>query len=209
MYFLAKGDALVEMKDKHGKDHNLGKFGPGSHFGEIALIYQSKRTASVISGNYSTFAKLTFEKFKELTQYIPELEAVIKKHILTYEDPVKKQLLQMFKRIELLNDNTIPQSLLAQLLYLNISKQYDKGQLIFKPGDTMNTIQIIELGVVEIYTYFEGKKFILERLYRGSVMNYRNLFLEEEPMHVYAECLNSCYIFEIEEVRLISIINQN
>lgn len=73
----------------------------------------------------------------------------------------------------------------------------------------MNTIQIIELGVVEIYTYFEGRKFILERLHRGSIMNYRNLFLEDESMHVYAECLNSCYIFEIEENNLVSILSQN
>ena len=62
------------------------------------------------------------------------------------------------------------------------------------------------MGTVEIYTYFEGKKFVLERLYRGSVMNYRNLFLEDEPMHVYAECVSSCYIFEIEEHKLLSVI---
>lgn len=46
----------------------------------------------------------------------------------------------------------------------------------------MNTIQLIEVGTVEIYTYFEGKKFLLERLYKGSVINYRNLFLDDEPM---------------------------
>jgi CRP-like cAMP-binding protein len=49
MYFLAKGDAVVEMKDKFGKDHMIGKFGAGSHFGEISLIYNTKRTATVIS----------------------------------------------------------------------------------------------------------------------------------------------------------------
>lgn len=102
MYFLARGDAHVTIKDRLGKEHPLRKLGPGSHFGEIALIFNTKRTATVISGNYSTFAKLSQEKFRELTQYIPELSSVIKKFITKYDDPVKKNIIQMFKRIEFL-----------------------------------------------------------------------------------------------------------
>jgi len=71
----------------------------------------------------------------------------------------------------------------------------------------MNTIQLIEVGMVEIYNYFEGKKFVLERLFKGSVINYRNLFLDDEPMQVYAECMSLCYILEIEEDNLVSIVN--
>jgi hypothetical protein len=71
----------------------------------------------------------------------------------------------------------------------------------------MNTIQLIEVGIVEIYSYFEGKKFIIERLFKGSVINYRNLFLDDEPMQVYAECLNLCYILEVEEYNLVKIVN--
>lgn len=39
MYFLAKGDAFVVMKERTGKEHQLGRLEPGSHFGEIAMIY--------------------------------------------------------------------------------------------------------------------------------------------------------------------------
>lgn len=39
MYFLARGDASVTMKDRLGKEYLLRKLGPGSHFGEIAMIY--------------------------------------------------------------------------------------------------------------------------------------------------------------------------
>jgi len=45
----------------------------------------------------------------------------------------------------------------------------------------MNTIQMIEEGVVEIFIYFEGSKFVIDRLFTGSVINYRNLFLDDEP----------------------------
>jgi hypothetical protein len=33
--------------------------------------------------------------------------------------------------------------------------------------------------------------------------------LDDEPMQVYAECLNLCYILEIEEDNLVSIVNQD
>ncbi|CDW81634.1 UNKNOWN [Stylonychia lemnae] len=208
MYFLARGEAKVIMKDKQGKEFHIRDLKEGSHFGEIAMIYKTKRTASVISLNYSTFAILTEAKYKELTQYIPELQGAIKSYINRYKDPIKKNIVKMISRIEFINKE-FPQNLLTQLLYTTPSRQYDKGQLIFKPGDNMNTIQLIEVGIVEIYNYFEGKKFVLERLFKGSVINYRNLFLDDEPMQVYAECLTLCYILEIEEDNLVSIVNQD
>lgn len=71
----------------------------------------------------------------------------------------------------------------------------------------MNTIQMIEEGVVEIYIFFEGTKFILERLFSGSVINYRNLFLDDEPTQVYAQCLKLSYIIELEEEHLTNCIH--
>jgi len=33
--------------------------------------------------------------------------------------------------------------------------------------------------VIEIYNQFEGKEIVIERLYRGSIINYRTFFMEE------------------------------
>jgi len=30
-----------------------------------------------------------------------------------------------------------------------------------------------------VYTEFEGKEFVIERLFRGSIINYRTFFMEE------------------------------
>ena len=71
----------------------------------------------------------------------------------------------------------------------------------------MNTIQMLEEGVVEIFIYFEGVKFVIERLYAGSVINYRNLFLDDEPTQVYAQSLKQSYIIELDESHLLSVID--
>ena len=39
---------------------------------------------------------------------------------------------------------------------------------------------VIKRGCVEVYTYFDGNEFIIERLYTGAVINYRNLFIDDK-----------------------------
>jgi CRP-like cAMP-binding protein len=50
----------------------LGKLEEGSHFGDIAAFYKCKRTATVISGDFSTLAKLSYENYEELAKKMPE-----------------------------------------------------------------------------------------------------------------------------------------
>jgi CRP-like cAMP-binding protein len=130
---------------------------------------------------------------------------MVEKCVQTYNDDSKKHILTMLRKIEFLKTGISP-LILNQLVYTTPCRQYDAGQLIFKPGDPMNTIQLIEDGMVETFIYFEGSKFVLDRLYSGSVLNYRNLFLDDEPTQVYAQCMRSSYIIELEEGHLSSVI---
>lgn len=45
----------------------------GNMFGEISLIYDTPRTASVYSKNYNTMGCILDKRFKELTEDFPEL----------------------------------------------------------------------------------------------------------------------------------------
>lgn len=81
MYFISKGSCIVKVKTQNVIDMGTGTEGDedfvdpvkviselraGDHFGEIALIYGCKRTASVETKNYSTLAQLTKAEFTEL-----------------------------------------------------------------------------------------------------------------------------------------------
>jgi CRP-like cAMP-binding protein len=57
MYFIIQGDCVVNQLDKNQKQEKKPKLlSEGSHFGEIALIYDTNRTATVISRNYNSMA---------------------------------------------------------------------------------------------------------------------------------------------------------
>lgn len=69
MFFIAKGDCNVLVNDKIGDAIEQTKartLNPGAHFGEISLIYNCPRTATVVANNYCTLAKLTKPHYEEL-----------------------------------------------------------------------------------------------------------------------------------------------
>ena len=62
MYFIQEGDCIINIKDEKGNEYISEKILiEGDHFGEVAMIYQCKRTASVVSRNYNTMARLQYE----------------------------------------------------------------------------------------------------------------------------------------------------
>ena len=46
-------------------------------------------------------------------------------------------------------------------------------------GDDADELYFLQSGIIEVYTEFEGKEFVIERLFRGSIINYRTFFMEE------------------------------
>ena len=97
MYFVAKGKYDVFVKKNHGvsvkkytTDRTKEKpdriLQDGDHFGEIGLIYNCKRTATVESSNYGTLAALTKSDYTELQKSFENITEVFKKQICLYDD---------------------------------------------------------------------------------------------------------------------------
>ena len=59
MYFLARGDCEVYVNDEIGEELFVNILHPGQHFGEVALIYNTLRTATIRAKSYCTIAELT------------------------------------------------------------------------------------------------------------------------------------------------------
>ena len=66
----------------------------GEYFGEISLIYGCKRTGTVVSRKYSTLAKLTKEKHREIITDFPDLVDELKEGIFKYNDGMKRFIMK-------------------------------------------------------------------------------------------------------------------
>jgi CRP-like cAMP-binding protein len=72
----------------------------GDHFGEIQLVYGCRRTATVISRNYNTLAKMIQARYTELIAEFPEYEKALTKHIISeYNDKKIQFVKDMVKRV--------------------------------------------------------------------------------------------------------------
>jgi signal-transduction protein with cAMP-binding, CBS, and nucleotidyltransferase domain len=56
---------------------------------------------------------------------------------------------------------------------------YPKGTILQSPGEDASSLFFLQKGIIEVSTRFEGLDFVIERLFRGSVLNYRTFFMEE------------------------------
>jgi CRP-like cAMP-binding protein len=91
MYFISKGDCAVNVRDQNGKKHiAISLLVNGAHFGEIALIYKCKRTATVVSRNYNTLARLSYVKWRDVVNVYPKYLEYLKYSLYNYND-VRKQ----------------------------------------------------------------------------------------------------------------------
>mmetsp|Transcript_42068 Transcript_42068/g.64480 ORF Transcript_42068/g.64480 Transcript_42068/m.64480 type:complete len:184 (+) Transcript_42068:2000-2551(+) len=60
VFFISKGDCAVDIRDqrnRHSRECYL--LGEGAHFGEIGMIYGCPRTATIMSRNFTTLAKIS------------------------------------------------------------------------------------------------------------------------------------------------------
>lgn len=66
MYFLAQGQCEVLVRDQTRKDVFVKDLYPGCMFGEIALLFKTRRTATVKSKDHCLVGGLNEENFNEM-----------------------------------------------------------------------------------------------------------------------------------------------
>jgi voltage-gated potassium channel len=82
MYFIVSGEVAAELP------HRTVTFGPGDFFGELALLHQTHRRATIVATSSCRLLALSAEDFTTLTRKHPQLrghiEEAAKKHVEAY-----------------------------------------------------------------------------------------------------------------------------
>jgi CRP/FNR family cyclic AMP-dependent transcriptional regulator len=95
LYVLLSGRAKVQRSDTEGKEVILAVLGPGECFGEMSLIDDAPRSASVITIESSDFISINKDSFKAMLASSPEICMRIMKGLV-------KRLREADKKIETL-----------------------------------------------------------------------------------------------------------
>lgn len=73
LYVIISGKVKIYCGDEHGKEIIIATLGPGEYFGEVALIDDAERSASVMTLEDSNFLVISKEAFKTALSQYPEI----------------------------------------------------------------------------------------------------------------------------------------
>ena len=73
LYVILSGKVKAFLSDEHGKEIILDIEGPGEHFGEIALLDEAPRSASVMTLESASFLIISKEDFKDCVAKNPDI----------------------------------------------------------------------------------------------------------------------------------------
>lgn len=77
VYFVLRGRLRAVRRDERGRSLTLGEIGRGETIGELALILEEPRSASIFAVRDSTVAKLTRADFESLLVILPKLAMTV------------------------------------------------------------------------------------------------------------------------------------
>jgi len=180
MYFIRTGEFEVKIRSSFNADQDSE--GPkiykkqlydGDHFGEIGLIFNSRRTSTVKSLNYGSLARLTEGGFKSLSRQFPSLTTAFKEYIFKYKDDLRTFLEMECDKIKYFRDLSMITK--QELLYNMERKTYEEGRSIFEQRQTIDRLIVIQSGVVQLSIPYDKRvdeDFVIERLTAGAILNH-------------------------------------
>lgn len=132
MFFIERGECIVQINDKdkmRNKSKKVRTLYPGDYFGEIAYVYNSKRSTSVTSTNYTTLGRIPETEINALFELYPFFKHELIKRTIRYDDDLKIFLESALKTIDYLQE--VPDETINKIIYSLTFAKFDKGSKIF------------------------------------------------------------------------------
>ena len=165
VYFIAKGGCNVYVNNRACLISKSNVLKEGDYFGEVAVINQWNRTATVRSNNYSTLVHVNGFQFLSVFEKHPENLKMLKEKRRTYQDEWKKFLVSNIKNVEYLKNGS---DVLLEELYFDLKEEaFKEGDVIFKAGDVVDRIYFIAEGEIEIFIKTYKIEISIDTLFQG------------------------------------------
>ena len=122
-------------------DQEIRLLEENDYFGEVSLIHDSVRTATVKTKNYCTLGMIALETLFELTSSYPFFKETLMEKMFRYDDQLKIFLMTSLRNIPYLadcSDDTI------QAIAFSMKFDWlEPGVSYFNPGETQECLSIV------------------------------------------------------------------
>ncbi|KAL0480601.1 cGMP-dependent protein kinase [Acrasis kona] len=140
MFFVLSGFVEVVSEDVNPKI--FATLGEGKFFGEIALIFEKRRSASVRAGSYCDLYVINQKDYVEVSRVFPNEANIIRSEAL--------KRLNATKSVDLFNAPGISKKFVTALMTKLQTRSYKVAEIIVKKGDVGLEMFFVTVGSVEI-----------------------------------------------------------
>ena len=166
LYFVAAGKCDVFLLDDKKQVKKMKSLSVGWHFGEIALLYPTLRTASVLAAGYVTLAVMSKQDFADLRVKYPALETAFRQTAMHYRDSWKKYVKNTLRRCPFFAK--VRSSVLSQLVYRLPTTRLSPYTYILKEGTSCHQVTFIIEGNVQISLPLSDQKLMAHYMQRQT-----------------------------------------
>ena len=169
MFFISRGEWDIYVTDINKSEVLVNTICSGAYFGEIAILKDWPRTATVMSKSYSTIAEYSKVDFTQLLSRNPYIAQNMEKKIhKSYHDKWRKFIRKIIKNIDYFNED-IPDKIINETTYLFELITIEEDDYLFKKGNSWKEIYIIVNGELQILIGKYLQDTFLDTLYTGCI----------------------------------------
>jgi len=120
----------------------------GSYFGEVALITNLKRTATVKSVDFCTLSTMSRDVLQQAKEEYPQIYLNFRNKIMLYDDfdmTFRRKMIKNIPYFQKLTDQVI-----EEIVYLMRPKRYEAGTIIVKRGDNIDSLMLLKSGRIHV-----------------------------------------------------------
>jgi CRP-like cAMP-binding protein len=206
MYFIAKGEFNVFVQAQvFTQPTKFNTLSIGDHFGEISMIYGCERTCTVTSNKYGTLGSMQRSNFKEVVFKYQEIIDELRKQIYEYDDDLK--LFKEYYIRQVPYFKYMSTEIIHHIIFSFKTETFEKGHKLITEEDLTDKLIVVQYGVIDIEAVIDDQNFVIERLNKGCVLNYRN-FLYKDTYKLVARCKSTTQVLYLDDVTWESLLSK-
>jgi ATP-binding cassette subfamily B protein len=190
LYVLVSGRARVVKRGDTGEDVPLNVLRAGDAFGEMALLEQTTRMATVRASSDVEALRLDRSAFEALLATAPDLKKYLELQV------AHRRLHNFFRSYTAFA--RLPVDALATMLAELESETVAPGERVIREGDPPGPMYVVEEGRLRVFVEEDGERRYIRYLRRGDFFGELSLF-KREARSTTVEAVAPCRLLRLTE----------
>ncbi len=198
MFIISSGRVKVSKTSDTGAEMVLAHLGDGAFFGEMALLSESPRTASVLAEEETVLFEVSRQILDQVIKNFSSVRGIMLKF---YRQRLLSNLMNtspIFRPLDIEQRKSLIEKFK--------SREVGANEKLLEEGSAGDGLYLLLSGKVEISKKVEGKRTVLAHLKEGDVFGERSL-LHNQPVSASVKTLRKSIVLKLPKKTFAEVVS--